>query len=134
MRLNGKLHFTFNIDPELDLKSIMVPSLIIQPFIENAIWHGIVPKENGGSVRIDIKGNYESVICIVEDDGIGRKSSMLNKPETDLVHESKGVHLSQARLNLEKALNDRSATIETIDLYDDDKAVGTRTILTFNLQ
>jgi len=134
MRLNGKLNYSFNIDPELDLKSVMVPSLIIQPFIENAIWHGIVPKENGGSVTVNIKGSHESVVCIVEDDGIGRKRSRLNKPETDLIYESKGVHLSQARLNLEKLLNDKSATIDTIDLYEDDKAVGTRVTLTFNLQ
>src|SRR5678815_1429286 len=56
MRLNGKLQYSFNVDPDLDLKSVMVPALIVQPFIENAIWHGIVPKEIGGSVNINING------------------------------------------------------------------------------
>ena len=133
MRLNSKLQYSFNIDPNLDLKSVMVPALIIQPFIENAIWHGIVPKETG-SVNVSIKGNDEAIVCTVEDDGIGRKRSKLNKPESTVLHESKGVHLSQARLNIEKVLNDKSASIETVDLYKDDEAVGTRVVLTFNLQ
>jgi hypothetical protein len=50
-----------------------------------------------------------------------------------VLHESKGVHLSQARLNLEKLLNEMNASIETIDKYEDGKATGTKVILTFNL-
>ena len=134
MRLNGKLSYSFNIDPDIDLKSVMVPALIIQPFIENAIWHGIVPKEGRGNISVSIHGKDETVICTVEDDGIGRERSKLNKPETVVLHESKGVHLSQARLNIEKVLNDRTATIDTTDMYNDGVASGTRVVITFNLQ
>ncbi len=132
MRLNGKLQYNFCIDPNLDLKSVMVPALIVQPFIENAIWHGIVPKV-GGSVNISVKANDESVICEVDDDGIGREMSKLNKPVTPIIHESKGVHLSQQRLDLEKMLNDTSASIEIIDKHENGAATGTKVILNFNL-
>ena len=132
MRLNGKLKYNFTIDTNLDLKSVMVPALIIQPFIENAIWHGIVPKEEG-TINVTVKGNEETIICEVDDDGIGREMSKLNKPVTQVIHESKGVHLSQARLNLEKMLNETQASIETTDKYEYDKSTGTKVVITINL-
>ena len=132
MRLNGKLKYQFEVDPNLDLKSVMVPALIVQPFIENAIWHGIVPKD-GGVISISLKSGEEAIICEVDDDGIGRESSKLNKPTTPIIHESKGVYLSQQRLNLEKMLNDTNASIEIIDKYENNSATGTKVILNFNL-
>jgi ligand-binding sensor domain-containing protein/two-component sensor histidine kinase len=132
MRLNGRLKYNFTIDPNLDLKSVMVPALIIQPFIENAIWHGIVPKDEG-TINVSVKGNDETVICEVDDDGIGREMSKLNRPTTPVTHESKGVHLAQQRLNLEKMLNDTNTSIEIIDKYDNNIATGTKVILSFNL-
>lgn len=134
MRLNGKLNYLFDIDPNLDLKSVMVPALIIQPFIENAIWHGIVPRGEG-NINITVTGNEnnESIICKVEDDGIGRDRSKLNKSASPILHESKGVFLSQARLNLGKLLNDMDATIETIDKHENGKACGTIVTFTFKL-
>jgi len=131
MRLNGKLKYNFTIDPNVDLKSVMVPALIIQPFIENAIWHGIVPKEQG-TINIIVKQNEGAIVCEVDDDGIGREMSQLNKPTTPVIHESKGVHLS--RLNLEKMLNETNASIEKIDRYDNAQPVGTKVIITFNIQ
>ena len=132
MRLEGKLNYNFNIDPNIDLKSVMVPALIIQPFIENAIWHGIVPKDEG-TINVNIKQKDDAIVCEVDDDGIGRELSKLNKPLTPVIHESKGVHLSQARIDLEKKLNDSNASIEIIDKYENEKANGTRVVLTFNL-
>ena len=132
MRLEGKLNYSFNIDPNIDLKSVMVPALIIQPFIENAIWHGIVPKEKG-IISVSIHQQDDAIVCEVDDDGIGRELSKLNKPVTPVFHESKGVHLSQARIDLEKKLNESQASIKIIDKYENDKANGTRVVLTFNL-
>lgn len=132
MRLNGKLNYRFSIDPNLDLKSVMVPALIIQPFIENAIWHGIVPKDTG-IITVTVNGDNDKVVCEVDDDGIGRERSKLNKPITPVIHESKGVHLSQQRLDLEKMINDHDASITIVDKYTDDISVGTKVILSFNL-
>ena len=133
MRLNGKLKYIFDIDSNVDLKSSMVPALIIQPFIENAIWHGIVPKE-GGTIKVSVKGDEDAIICEVNDDGIGREMSKLNKPATPVIHESKGVHLSQARLNLEKSLNDADASIDIIDKYENGTAMGTKVVMKFFLK
>ncbi|MGZ5135915.1 MAG: histidine kinase, partial [Flavitalea sp.] len=119
MRLNNKFRYRFDIDSNIDLKSVMVPALIIQPFIENAIWHGIVPKDEG-NITVRIYGNNEVVTCEVDDNGIGRALSRQNKPVTPVMHDSKGIHLSQARLNLEKLLNDKNASISIIDKYENE--------------
>ena len=132
MRLNGKLKYSFDVDPDVDLKLLMVPALIIQTLIENAIWHGVVPKDEG-TVRIIVKQNKEAICCEVDDDGIGREVSRINKPMTPILHESKGVHLLQTGLNLEKMLNETNVSIETIDKYENDRATGTRVVITFNL-
>ena len=132
MRLNGKLKYEFIIEPDLDLKSVMVPAMIVQPFIENAIWHGIVPKD-GGVINVSVKRNEDNITCEVDDDGIGRERSRLNKPFSQVTHVSKGVHLSRQRLDLEKVLNHNYSSIEIIDKVKNNLATGTRVILTFNL-
>jgi len=131
MRFANKFNYSFSIDETIDLKLLMVPALIMQPFIENAIWHGIMPKEEGGCVNITIKGADENVLCIIDDDGIGRETSRHNKFKGE-VHESKGVHLTQSRIDLDNLINQRNASLEIVDKKDEDsKASGTRVILTF---
>ena len=134
MRFSNKFSYEFDIDEMLDLKSIMVPALIVQPFIENAIWHGIMPKEGYGSIHVSIEGKENNIVCVIEDDGIGRNVSMQNKSNgAHSTHESKGVRLTQTRLELNNALNKRNATVEMIDKTNgNNKAAGTKVILMFN--
>jgi len=108
----------------------MVPALIIQPFLENAIWHGIIPGKNAGTVTVIIERKNKIIQCIIDDDGIGRLVSLKNKfRNRDALYESKGVHLTQTRLNLDNVLNGRNATIEIIDK---DEYAGTKVIIMFN--
>ena len=72
MRFGDKVDFIFDIDPGIDLKDVKVPALIMQPFIENAIWHGLVPKESGGRVLVSLAAKNGSIECIIDDNGIGR--------------------------------------------------------------
>jgi sensor histidine kinase YesM len=133
LRFGNKFSYSFNIDPEIDLKSIQVPALILQPFIENAIWHGIMPKEDSGYIKVCVEKSDEAISCIIDDNGIGRELSLKSKfkhqPST---HQSKGVKLTQSRLDLDNALNNRCATVTTIDKKDENgDAAGTTVILTF---
>ena len=95
--------------------------------------HTDLKPENILLVSDDYLWDDEKVICEVDDDGIGREMSRHNKPFTPVIHESKGVHLSQERLNLGNLLNEMNATIETKDKYYDGVAAGTLVTLTFNL-
>ncbi|WP_295673917.1 ATP-binding protein [uncultured Mucilaginibacter sp.] len=134
MRFGNKINYQFNIDESIDLKSIKVPALIIQPFIENAIWHGIMPKESGGTVTLTVIADGLSVRCTIDDDGIGRERSKQNKFKVGQPsHQSKGIYLTKTRLNLDSLLNSRNSQVEIIDKYDEnEKAKGTMVNITFN--
>ncbi|HEX5152303.1 MAG TPA: histidine kinase [Parafilimonas sp.] len=133
MRFGNKFSYAFNIDEKTDLKSVMVPALIIQPFIENAIWHGIMPKDNGGRLTVKIIKTDHAMSCIIDDDGIGRDMSKQNKFKGESSsHQSRGVHLTQSRLDLDNLLNERNASVEIIDkMNDNGEATGTKVILVF---
>jgi hypothetical protein len=114
MRFGVKLQHAIEVDKTIDLKSIEIPALIIQPFIENAVWHGLMPKENGGKVTVSVNRADQNIICAIEDTGIGRKVSLQNKAH-EALHQSKGLHLTQSRLNLENSLDQVKTHISIID-------------------
>ena len=131
MRFDSRFSYNINIDPLIDLKSITVPALVIQPFIENAIWHGIMPRNSGGTVSLNIRCNGDTVEIEIEDDGIGRESSRLNKASTGVEHHSKGVSLTEARLKLNNLLYQKDAQITIIDKMDiHDVPLGTKILIT----
>ena len=131
MRFDTKFSFAVNVDNSIDLKSIQVPALIIQPFIENAIWHGIVPRNSGGHVSLNVFRKDAIIEIVVDDNGIGRESSRQNKSVAGLTHQSKGVNLTQSRLELNNLLQQRQANLESIDKKDENgMATGTTVIIT----
>ena len=97
-RFGEKLIYTIHIAEDIDQDETMIPSMILQPYIENAIWHGLMPKEDGGKISIVIQpeGNDHLLIQII-DNGIGIDNSLLVKRDK---HESKGMSLTQERINL----------------------------------
>ncbi len=131
MRFGNKFSYNFYIDKHLDLKSVMVPALIIQPFIENAIWHGIIPRDEAGSLNVEVQQKGSIINCVIDDDGIGRDVSIQGKFRAgSLAHESKGVRLTQSRIDLSNFLNERKASVEMIDKRDKyGKATGTKVII-----
>jgi anti-sigma regulatory factor (Ser/Thr protein kinase) len=135
MRFDAKFSYGVTVDPDLDLKSIQVPALIIQPFIENAIMHGIMPKDTGGHLEVSVLRNDNSIDIIIEDNGIGREASVQNKSLIGLVHQSKGVYLTQSRLALDNLITKRQAALKIVDKKNENgTAQGTKAILTFIYQ
>ncbi len=131
MRFDAKFNFAVNVDENIDLKSIQVPALIIQPFIENAIWHGIVPRNTSGKVSLNVLRKNGIIEVLIDDDGIGREASAQNKSASGLAHQSKGVNLTQTRLELNNLLQQRQAKLEIIDKKDENGvATGTKVIIT----
>ena len=132
MRFGDKVEFVFDVDETIDLKDFKVPALILQPFIENAIWHGLMPKETGGKITIEVKRIEDTIQCIIDDNGIGRELSMKNKPPYETPHQSKGIGLTKSRLELDKLLNEREDKIFIIDKEGDNgKPEGTKVIISF---
>jgi sensor histidine kinase YesM len=133
MRFGNKFGYNFCLDEPIDLKSVTVPPLIIQPFIENAIWHGIMPKENEGSIDITLNKENDIVTCVVDDNGIGREmSGNIKERRNAATHQSKGVRLTQTRLDLDNLLNNRDASVAIVDKKDEEgNANGAIVILKF---
>jgi len=135
MRFDAKFSYNVSVNPDLDLRSIQVPALIIQPFIENAIMHGIMPKESDGHLEVSVLQNSNSIDIIIEDNGIGREASIQNKSLIGLVHQSKGVYLTQSRLALDNLITKRQAALKIVDKKNENgTAQGTKAILTFIYQ
>ncbi len=97
-RFGEKFHYMIQVSNAIDKEETLVPSMILQPYIENAIWHGLMPKENGGTlnIKINLKGQEHLLIEII-DDGIGIDNSLRNKSGH---HVSKGMSLTKERINL----------------------------------
>jgi LytS/YehU family sensor histidine kinase len=129
MRFSTKFSFSIKVDDNIDLKSTKVPALIIQPFIENAIWHGIVPN-GSGHISLNVLPNDGVLEVIIDDNGIGREASQQNKSAGSMAHQSKGVNLTQSRLELNNLLQRRQAKLEIIDKKDSyGIATGTTAII-----
>lgn len=97
-RFGEKFNYSITIADDIDQDETMIPSMILQPYIENAIWHGLMPKEEGGKIDIVIAHIDSGGLMIqIIDDGIGIENALRNKKEK---HESKGMSLTQERINL----------------------------------
>lgn len=110
-RLERPLAYNIQIDPVVSTEDPPIPPLLIQPFVENAIWHGIAPKESGGQIDISIDWRSKQVLEIkIQDNGIGLTKAKKNKIPH---HHSIGLQLTEKRLNLLSSRN----SIQVIEMY-----------------
>jgi len=116
------------ISPEIDLQYVEIPPLLIQPFVENAIWHGLMHKEFGGKVSILVNLLTENMLEIqIIDNGVGRDKSAEYKSKTATKHKSFGMKVTNERIELINQIYKTDAKVEIEDLYDDTKCgIGTK--------
>lgn len=97
-RFGEKFNYTIKMDPKIDKEEVFIPSMLLQPYVENAIWHGIMPKEEGGNIQITMEVIDEEILLIyIIDDGVGIDNSQRLKRDS---HSSKGMSLTQERVQL----------------------------------
>jgi two-component system, LytTR family, sensor kinase len=130
LRFDGKLEYAIIVDEEIEDDITGVPTMIVQPYIENAIEHGIRPKK-GGFIKIEFKlVDDDSIICIIEDNGIGRVKAKeyQDRDNYHLRHKSRGVSITERRLEILHSTRKDKFSTRTIDLYDPttNEALGTR--------
>jgi LytS/YehU family sensor histidine kinase len=132
MRFKDRFEFEINIGENCDTENIRIPSMIIQPFIENAIWHGIQHKEGVGRIRVDFALDQDFLICTIEDNGIGRKRSAEFRRQQEQFSsktQSYGIQITKDRLEL-LVEDDPDTTLEIVDLIDEaENALGTKVII-----
>ncbi len=104
IRFKDKFDYEIKVDEEIDTLLYKVPTMLIQPYVENSISHGLMPAEGKGQIRINLKLENEYISCIIEDNGIGREAAQEIKRKSDNNHNSLGTQIVSSRLDLVNAL------------------------------
>lgn len=131
IRFSNEISYSINVGENLDLSKIKVPPLVLQPFLENALWHGLSSKKGYKSINLSVfKPSEEFIQIDIEDNGIGRKASSMIKSNKVINRKSIGIELTKERLNnFIKDFNNPFSLIFN-DLVDDSKnAMGTKVAL-----
>jgi hypothetical protein len=126
-RFDNKFKCIFSVSENVNTSSIMIPPMLLQPFVENAIWHGLMQKEGEGTITIEIKMEGEEAINIsITDDGIGRERAAELKSKS-ATHKSHGLKVTSQRIEMMNKLNSTGAQVNIFDLKNENgQAIGTR--------
>ena len=129
--MESKLAYEIEVDPDLDIHNTWIPTMLLQPIVENAIWHGIAPGENSGLliVKFELKDGWMKVT--IDDNGIGFEKSQTNKRPDTLKGKSLGMNITKERL---KFLEQKTGAPITFDIIDkkEEGTQGTRVVITMS--
>jgi tetratricopeptide (TPR) repeat protein len=128
LRFNDKFNYSITKDPKIE-DDVALPPLLIQPFIENAIIHGVMPKKEEGRISISFSIEEESLVCVILDDGIGINTSVMNKENSVLAHKSMALGIIKKRLEMISESTDQKASIQTEELKKNNQVHGTKVTL-----
>lgn len=135
LRFDNKFTFEINVPADIDSEFIFIPPMLSQPYIENAIVHGLCNRiDNNGILKISYEIVDKLLICIIEDNGIGRANAELLKSQKTELHKSMGMQVTKERFDMLAKSNKVDFSTEVIDLLDDNlKPSGTKVklVITF---
>jgi tetratricopeptide (TPR) repeat protein/anti-sigma regulatory factor (Ser/Thr protein kinase) len=128
MRFKGRIGYKINVSETIDQENTYLPAMMLQPFVENAIWHGLMhkPSHEKGFINIGIHEAEDMLICMIEDNGVGREQAANVQEKSMQKTKSMGLQITERRLKL---LNKNKVTemINIVDLKGSDhSALGTR--------
>jgi sensor histidine kinase YesM len=131
LRFKNSFAYYIHVDPQVDPSAIYLPPLLFQPFVENAVWHGLMHKTDPGRLDMRLSVENKILICIIQDNGVGRSFAEASESKSAEKQKSLGIQITKQRMSLinkdaEKLEND----FDIEDLYDDSgRATGTRVLL-----
>jgi ligand-binding sensor domain-containing protein len=124
MRFEEQFDYEINVDNKIDEDYDEIPSMLIQPYVENAIWHGLMNKDEKGKIKIDIELKENYIRCSIEDNGIGREKAAAIKAKRKIERKSVGMSITKERLGI---INEEEINVKIIDLENDmGNAMGTK--------
>ncbi|NIJ54796.1 histidine kinase [Dyadobacter arcticus] len=128
MRFKNKVKYQIQVDENIDTQYIEIPPLLLQPYVENAIWHGLMQKEEGGTLSIAVSLVNESTLQVnITDDGIGRAAASELKSKSATRHKSFGLKMTSERIGLINKLYNSETQVRILDLVDsENQPAGTR--------
>ena len=127
MRFEGKFDYEIKVDESVDPDYDIMPPLLIQPYVENSILHGLNPKPGKGKLSVSFTSKDNFLICTITDDGIGReKASEIKRTMPISKHKSMGMKITEDRLKILNEVNNSQLNVSIIDLKNPDgSAAGT---------
>ncbi len=131
MRFKGKVSYHINIAEGIDTSYIQIPPLLVQPFVENAIWHGLMHKDAGGTIGVEVTQPNENLLHIeILDDGIGREKAAEFKSKSATINKSFGMKVTNERIELINQLYNSTTKVQVFDLNNQQgEASGTKVVL-----
>ena len=133
-RFRGELFFNIDVADDIDTEDILVPPMLLQPYIENSIVHGIGNKEGKGHIQINFTRTKQVLNCEIIDDGVGREKAKELKQLKIGSHESKGMSLTSVRMEMLNSKVGKGFNAKVMDLVLPDGAPeGTKVVVTMPL-
>jgi LytS/YehU family sensor histidine kinase len=127
LRFPGRFDHQISVAKGINTETLDIPPLILQPYVENAIWHGLMHREAGGLLRVAVSLNNQLLSFDIEDNGIGRAQAAALKSKGLVRHKSHGMQITSDRLRMVNQLTGRQTQVEVFDLKNSDgSAAGTR--------
>jgi LytS/YehU family sensor histidine kinase len=135
LRFSNKFSYKINVDGNIDPSSIDIPPMLIQPYVENAIWHGLMHKSDSveRTVALNISRENGRLVCTIEDNGIGRERAqeIRAKRPSSKGKKSMGMQITKDRIEMINKMYNSTTTVNIIDLKETSgEAAGTRVELT----
>jgi tetratricopeptide (TPR) repeat protein len=130
LRFKNAFDYNIRLEGDIDAGEIFIPPLLLQPFVENAVWHGLMNKQERGKLFVDIQERGGMLTVIIRDNGIGRKRAATLKSKSVEKYKSMGLQITAQRMALLGGKEEPAHLFEIEDLYDQDgNAAGTQVIL-----
>jgi LytS/YehU family sensor histidine kinase len=120
------LEYAINITPDIKTNEVKIPNMILQPYIENAIWHGLSQKQNNRKLEVNICQQGDNILIDITDNGIGRKKAAELKSLYRKQHRSRGMELLSDRFSLLSQEYGTEIKTTITDLYENQISAGTR--------
>jgi sensor histidine kinase YesM len=131
IRFENKFDYNINIASDIDASCVELSPLIIQPFVENAILHGLLPSENKGLMQVILQRKNNLLLCTIEDNGIGRKKALANKLHSPQKQKTHDIETTLNRIELFNKEHNINTPVIITDLTDSNgNAAGTRVEIT----
>jgi tetratricopeptide (TPR) repeat protein len=130
LRFKDAFDYIIVQDEEIDASDIHIPPLLLQPFVENAVWHGLMHKTERGLLTVSLHPDNDILCCIIQDNGIGREKARTLKSKSAQKHKSMGLQITAERLTLLTGNGSPGHFFDIEDLYDEEgRPAGTKVVL-----
>jgi LytS/YehU family sensor histidine kinase len=128
LRFDNKFEYKISVDEDIDTTTLKVPPLVIQPYAENAIWHGLMHKKERGYLEIELSQEDKILFCKITDDGVGRKKAAELKSKSS-THRSMGIRITEDRITMLQREQEKNFISITDLVFPDGTSAGTEVLI-----